>query len=149
MTNNLSDLIKNDFFILTKTISDKMRARSDNMLRSADLSFSQLYTLIILDSKSGLMTQKEIETSLQVSHNATLGLVSRLEKKGYVVSYTDKQDKRQKNVKLTLTGKGKVDLVLSDKQNDFLKVLSWMEKDEYDSLIQTLNKIVAKIDELN
>lgn len=149
MANDLSDLFKNDFFILTKTISDKMRARSDNMLRSADLSFSQLYTLIVLNSNSGLMTQKEIEISLQISHNATLGLVTRLEKKGYVLTYIDDADKRQKNVKLTKSGKEKIDVILSDKQNDFLKVLSWMEKEEYDSLIKTLNKIVLKINELD
>lgn len=149
MANDISKLIKNDFFILTKTISDKMRTRSDNMLKSEGLTFSQLYTLIILDSNSGLMTQKEIETAMQVSHNATLGLVTRLEKKGYVISYTDKDDKRQKNVSLTDFGKERIDCILSDKQSDFLKVLSWMEKDEYDSLISTLNKVVSKINELD
>ena len=54
----------------------------------------------IADSKTSV-TQKSIGNYLNVSHPTVVGIISRMEKKGYLRSYTDDGDRRNKIVEMT------------------------------------------------
>lgn len=90
-----------DIGALLKQITDRMRAGVDAQLKDKDLTFSQSTVLNYLYDRNAEATQKEIETFLGVSHPAVAGIVSRLEKNGFVYSYLDPNDKRNKMVGLT------------------------------------------------
>ena len=84
---------------LIKMISNKIRARGDADMKERGLTFSQLQVLITLHRHGGQMSQRELEKELNISHPTIVGLVQRLEKNGYVETWTDETDKRIKHVK--------------------------------------------------
>lgn len=86
---------------LLKDINDKIKLRADADLRHYNLTFTQSRVFLFLHSRGGQATQKEIEVFLEVSHPTVVGIVSRMEQKGHVVSWFDEKDKRNKIVKLT------------------------------------------------
>ena len=92
--------MKNDVGYLIKSINDKLKVRADAELKQYHLTMSQSRVLVYLRSRGGQATQKEIETFLDVAHPTVVGLVSRMEKNGYVTCWPC-EDGRNKYVKLT------------------------------------------------
>lgn len=86
---------------LLKLINDKLRVKADGDMKVQELTFAQAQVIRILSRNSGQMTQKEIEDFLQVSHPTVVGLVSRLEQKGFLISWLDSADRRNKIVMMT------------------------------------------------
>lgn len=90
-----------DIGYLLKNINDRMKARADAQLRRYRLTLAQGRVLAYLAERGGQTTQKEIERFLQVAHPTVVGLVSRLEQNGYVATWTDGTDRRNKIVATT------------------------------------------------
>lgn len=90
-----------DIGYLLKNLNDKMKIKADADLKSYNLTFTQSRVCAFLEDCRGQATQKEIEVFLDVSHPTVVGIVSRLEQNGYVETYFDENDKRNKIVKLT------------------------------------------------
>ncbi len=85
---------------LFKVITDKMIEKTDKDLGAYGLTFTQSRVLGFLRDKE-CVTQKEIEKHLEVSHPTVVGIVSRMEQNGFVTTWFDPADKRNKMVKLT------------------------------------------------
>lgn len=83
---------------LLKIITDKIRTTADAHLKSHGLTLSQSRVLAFLHSRGGEATQKEIEDFLEVAHPTVVGIVSRMEKNGFV---TCSYERISKLVKLT------------------------------------------------
>lgn len=92
---------KKDVGYLIKTINDKLKIKADADLKRYHLTFTQSRVFAYLQEQGGQATQKEIELFLEVSHPTVVGIVSRMEQNGYVTTWFDSRDKRNKNVKLT------------------------------------------------
>lgn len=92
---------KRDVGYLIKNINDKLKAKADADLKHYNLTLAQSRVFAFLHSNGGQTTQKEIEAFLEVSHPTVVGIVSRMEQNGYVISWIDEHDKRNKIVKLT------------------------------------------------
>ena len=90
-----------DVGYLIKTINDKLKARADRDLKSRDLTLAQSRVLAFLRGRDGRATQKEIEEFMEVSHPTVVGIVSRMEQSGYVTTWIDPKNKRNKMVQLT------------------------------------------------
>ena len=90
-----------DVGYLIKTINDKLKARADRDLKSRGLTLAQSRVLGFLHGRDGRATQKEIEEFMEVSHPTVVGIVSRMEQSGYVTTWIDPQNKRNKMVQLT------------------------------------------------
>ncbi len=86
---------------LFKVITDKIKINADADMRRHNLTLTQSRVLTFLEKKGGTATQKEIEEFLEVAHPTVVGIVSRMEQNGFVISWTDPDDKRNKLVKLT------------------------------------------------
>ncbi|MFV0441380.1 MAG: MarR family winged helix-turn-helix transcriptional regulator [Lachnospirales bacterium] len=79
----------------------KVKAYIDNDLKKWNVTSSQVGVLWFLRKKGGSANQKEIEKHLNVAHSTTIGMVSRLEKKGFVTVSQDENDRRYRVVTLT------------------------------------------------
>lgn len=90
---------------LIKKINDEMAKNANNVLRTQDLTFSQLGALLELSAApGGQLTLKELEKRLHVAQSTAAGIVSRLERKDLVESFGDTADRRIKIVKITSEG---------------------------------------------
>lgn len=92
---------KKDVGYLIKNINDKLKIKADADLKRYNLTFTQSRVFAFLQENGGQTTQKEIELFLEVTHPTVVGIVSRMEQNGYVTTWIDSNDKRNKNVKLT------------------------------------------------
>ncbi len=92
---------KRDVGYLIKNINDKLKAKADADLKHYNLTLAQSRVFAFLHSNGGQATQKEIEVFLEVSHPTVVGIVSRMEQNGYVTSWVDEHDRRNKIVRLT------------------------------------------------
>lgn len=92
---------KKDVGYLIKNINDKLKVKADADLKRYNLTLTQSRVFGFLSNNGGQATQKEIEVFLEVSHPTVVGIVSRMEQNGYVTSFVDGNDKRNKIVKLT------------------------------------------------
>lgn len=86
---------------LLKMINDHLRANVDASLKEHHLTFSQLKVLNFVSSQENQTTQKEIEDYLGVAHPTVVGIISRLEKNGFLFCYLDPGNKRTKIVRAT------------------------------------------------
>lgn len=90
---------------LLKQIHDALERESNQMLRPDDLTMAQIHLLFILKNREdGSCTLKELEKILHVAQSTTVGLVQRLEQKGFVESFGDTNDRRIKLAKITSAG---------------------------------------------
>ncbi|QQO08774.1 MarR family winged helix-turn-helix transcriptional regulator [Breznakiella homolactica] len=135
-----------DIGALLKIITDKMKAGGDADLKEKDLTFSQSTVLNYLHDRREDATQKEIENFLGVSHPAAAGIVSRLEQKGFVCSYADPEDKRNKMVGLTAKAKkitGEIQKKIRFGEQMLVHALS---KEETETLRRLLLTVYENID---
>lgn len=87
-----------------KLINDRIKQRADADLQNHDLTLMQTRVLGFLMEAGGQVSQKEIEHDLQVSHPTVVGLVSRMEQKGFLTSRVDPMDRRSKLIRVTQKG---------------------------------------------
>ncbi len=86
---------------MIKRISDRMRSSADASMKHRGLTFSQCRVLHYLDTNGGHASQKEVEEYLDVAHPTVVGLVSRLEKNGFVTCRMSEDDRRTKIITVT------------------------------------------------
>lgn len=94
-------MLESSVFMLMKKINDGILAQMNQDLKAWDLTFAQVQVLRFLHHNGGEAMQKDIEKDFQISHPTTVGLVTRLEKNGFVETRTDTRDRRNKIVALT------------------------------------------------
>ena len=95
-TDCISD--KMDIGYLVKILSERMQAKAAKRMKEKNLTLAQIQTMIFIHSHDGSVSQKAIEKFLQVSHPTVVGIVSRMEKNGYVTTHQDEKDHRNKIV---------------------------------------------------
>lgn len=132
-----------DIGFLIKRLTDKIRTYVDASLKKHDLTFSQTVVIGILSEHNFSATQKEIEDHLRVSHPTVVGIISRLEKNGFVTCFTDEKNHRNKIVCLTDKAKGIVSVISADKKEIERKLtqgLSDAELEEFRRILDVLYK---------
>lgn len=90
-----------DIGFLIKTISERFRSSIGEAVCERGLTMSQMMVLQILRENGGSSNQRYIERRLEVAHPTVVGLVTRLEKNGFVTSRTDPENRRNKIVEMT------------------------------------------------
>lgn len=86
---------------LIKNIADKLKISTEKELKKYDLTLSQSRVLLYLDSRGGEAMQKEIQSFLKVTHPTVIGLINRLERKGFVRTWINIKNKKEVVVSLT------------------------------------------------
>ena len=93
-------IIKPIGFII-KLINDSILVQVNSFLKPYAVTLRQLRILGYLhDNKDKLVTQKELEEELQVSHPTVVGILQRLEKKGLIKTFLNPNKKTMKIVTL-------------------------------------------------
>lgn len=130
---------------LMKQISDKIKVSADASLKLRNFTLSQARLLECLSDGEGGVTQKSIEEFLNVSHPTVVGLISRMEKKGYLRCYPDEADRRNKIVVMT----DKARLIAHEMQGEVAaqeeKLLQGLTKEEIESLYRMLHIMYQNI----
>ena len=131
---------------LMKQITDKMKAAADADLKIKKLSLSQIRVLECISSKGGAATQKSIEDYLSVSHPTVVGIISRMERNGYLVCYLDKADKRNKIVEFTEQATLMEQEIESEITSQEEKLLRGLTQEEIESLHRMLHIICKNVE---
>lgn len=136
-----------DVGYLIKSINDKLKVKADADLKRYSLTFAQSRVFAFLQEKGGQTTQKEIEVFLGVSHPTVVGIVSRMEQNGYLTSWMDKNDRRNKNVAFTEKARALGVDMEQNMRNNEKQLLSPLSPEEADLLKQLLSRICAHLEE--
>lgn len=138
---------RNEIGMLIKQISFQMRTHADTDLRKCDLTWSQGHLLRHLDKAGGQMSQKQIEKELEISHPTVVGLVQRLETKGFVESFTDEKDRRVKMVRLTERAREHQHFMEARFREKEKLMTRGMSEEEVKELIRLLRELHANLEE--
>ncbi len=132
---------------LIRRIHDKMEKDGNAQLKEFDLTLAQGHVLGFLLAHDGKAPLKELERALSVAQSTSAGLVSRLEKRGYIKTNTADADKRIKIVSITQIGlsamKNIGDTMLS-LENEILSPLSDEESETFKTLLIKICKGMDK-----
>ena len=134
---------------LIKIISDKLRMRADADMVEHNLTLSQCRVHAYLNRHGGEATQKEIEVYMEVSHPTVVGIISRMEKAGHVVTCTDENDKRNKIVRLSEESRAmgyEIEKTIHAREQAMLDGLSETEVSE---LRRMLEVVYQNLDKMN
>ena len=127
---------------LIKKIHDEIEKQANSLLRQQDLTLSQMNVLMELDAIPGhQLTLKELEGLLHVAQSTAAGIVMRLEQKGFVESFTDKNDRRVKKVAITPSGMECCKNAASDVRRMETQLLSGLTEAEREQFRELLEKV--------
>ena len=131
---------------LLKKITDKLKTKVDAELKQHNLTLSQNHVLIFLDERGGESTQKEIENFLEVTHPTVVGLVSRMEQNGFLTSWIDPKDRRNKIVKMTEKASNLMKQIKTEAAIHEEEILSSLSEEQRKELKEMLSIIYQNID---
>ena len=124
--------------ILLKQIHDVQKKNIDNTLRNLDLTFSQINVLrALVHSTDKQMSLKELEKILHVAQSTTARIVTKMEGKGLIDSFSDVSDKRIKYIRLTQYSNN-AKRKLEEEETRLLSSLTETEKIVFVSLLQKI-----------
>ncbi len=131
---------------MMKQITDKIKVSADASFKTQNLTLSQVKVLEYISGQGGKVTQKSIEDYLGVAHPTVVGIVSRMEKKGYLICYADEEDKRNKIVELTekavhISREMQSEIIMKEKE-----LLQGLTEEEVGSLYRMLNIIYKNVE---
>ncbi|MGN1140451.1 MAG: MarR family winged helix-turn-helix transcriptional regulator [Oliverpabstia sp.] len=132
-----------DVGYLIKNINDKLKVKADADLKGYNLTLAQSRVLAFLNSTGGQATQKEIEIFLEVSHPTVVGIVSRMEQNGHLITWMDENDKRNKIVKLTQQARNMSVYMEQNIRANEEKMLTSLSEEDTDNLKRML-AVIAK-----
>lgn len=90
---------------LIKQIHDRLEKNANNSLRAKDITMMQISVLMALHDADGQrLSMKELERHFGIAQSTVVGIISRLEQKGFVEALSDACDKRIKLVHMTRMG---------------------------------------------
>ncbi len=132
---------------LMKIINDRIKVNADADLKEHNLTLTQSKVLAFLNSQGGQSTQKEIEDFLNVTHPTVVGVVARMELNGFLNSWLDPSDKRNKIVALTDSARS-TGLEMEHKIEEFEKKMrSGLSEAQVSEFIATLEHIYRNLSE--
>ncbi len=105
-----------------KMLSNLIEKNLNQSLPINHLTGTQTAVLMKVADSPMPMTQKQLETSLKLSHPTTRGIVKRLESQGYLLSVQSAADRRQMELHLTAAGQKLLNEHLDDLQKQLQKV---------------------------
>ena len=127
---------------LIKQIHDELDKQANGALSSQNLTLTQMRVLMELEATSERqLPLKALESLLHVAQSTTVGIVARLEQKGYVKSIADANDRRVKRVAITASGMEccqNAQSHIKDMEEHLLSGLTEVEKEQFSNLLQKI-----------
>lgn len=130
---------------LIKTINDNLLRVVNKQMSQYDLTFQQFQIIEYIMKQNKDVSQKEIETYLNVAHPTVVGLLKRMEIKNFIVCQTNPNNKRVKNVYLTKQALSLIEEISQQKKLMETSLLEGISKHQKDNLIESLQAIFRNI----
>lgn len=131
--------------ILLKQLHDVQEKNINNTLRNLDLTFSQINVLrALVHSADKQMSLKELEKILHVAQSTTARIVTKMESKGLIDSFSDVSDKRIKYIRLTQYGE-QYSSNAKQKLEEETRLLSSLTETEKMVFVSLLQKITSNL----
>ena len=131
---------------LIKQINDGLERGANNVLREEDLTIMQVAVMIELDhGESETRSLKELEHRFGVAQPTMLGIVRRLELKGFLETFQSPEDKRVKLVRLTDEGKRKCGVGYANMETAEQSLLSALSAEEQELFRDMLVRVKASL----
>lgn len=131
---------------LIKQIHDAIDKHVNNELHQKNLTLAQARVLIELDEDYGCAKPlKELERCFHVAQPTVVGLVRRLEEKGFVEGFIDPKDNRVKLVKLTLEGEKFLETTKLEIEEIEKQLLTNLTQAEQQNLLRALSTVYDNI----
>jgi DNA-binding MarR family transcriptional regulator len=140
--------MNNDIGYLIKQLDESLHKHANRDLEPFGLTMSQFRVLLHLREreKARLMTShKDIEAALGVSHPTVVGLLRRLEAKGFVRTETGAVDRRVRNVFLVKVKPSLWSGMHASRLNAEKKLLAGFSKEEASILVAMLKRVLGNI----
>lgn len=128
-----------------KMIADKLRQDGDAAFARYGLTGPQVGYLSYILKFGGSLSQKELEKAAGVSHPTIVGVIGRLQKKGYVEVTTDEKDRRNRIVHLTDKARNVTEQLRKGGQEMDARMLEGMTGEEKQELSRLLNIVDANL----
>lgn len=130
---------------LLKLINDRLKTSFDASFKEKGLTLSQTRVLEFIYMQGNQTTQKEIEEYLEVSHPTVTGIISRLEKNGFLSCYFDLNDRRNKIVCNTEKARALTVFMMEEKNRMEQIMTEGLSKEEVGELFRMLQIIYGNI----
>lgn len=135
--------------LLIKKIHDAVGAIANIELKALNLTISQSHVLHYLYQVRGRKTPiKEIEHHFCIKHATAIGIVNRLEDKGFVASFGSNDDKRIRHIEITRKGERIHEAIVSEYASLEEKYLAGLTPEEAGQLKRMLTVINDTLQEL-
>ncbi len=138
--------MKKDIGPMIKILNDKLKATADASLKENALTFSQSMVMEFVHSQGGKATQKNVEERMAVAHPTVVGIVSRLEKNGFLTCHTDEFDRRNKIVCETQKALDLYEIMQNERQKTERKLTKGFSERELENLRQMLEALLKNIE---
>ena len=132
---------------LMKHVNRRSAGDTLAILNDAGLTLPQLVTLHILD-QCGVRTVSAIASSLRLSAAATSHLVDRLVVGGFVGRIEDPDDRRQKRVTLTASGRRLVDRVQRERTREMTEAVAGLSAEVSRQFGRVLSRVIEELSSL-
>lgn len=133
---------------LVKVIHDAVGVKANSQLEEFDLTLQQMRVLRFLSRRQGEPAcHRDCEAHFHVTHPTMIGILQRLESKGFIQTTINTRDKRLRDVHLT----AKADEVLAAVHNHIREtedlMLRGLTPEEIAQLTDLLNRVYRNIRE--
>ena len=119
----------------------KMRKKLDKKIKVFGLTSSHQFGVLLLLSKAGSLTQKQISDATLGDEPNTTRMISTLIQNDFVKKQQNPNDKREQLVSLTENGKILLAKLIPLAMEDNKAIESLITEEEYKTLLVILNKI--------
>ena len=130
-----------------KMIGEGFKQRFNNELKKYDLTFSQFGIICFLqEHQDEKIYIKKLGEVFNLTHPTVVGIINRLEEKGFVETRQDEENKRYRII--TLSAKGAKLKANMDRGRDEMdrRILRGFSAEEKAELIRLLDKVIGNID---
>ncbi|SFK68623.1 MarR family winged helix-turn-helix transcriptional regulator [Methylophaga sulfidovorans] len=123
-------------------VASELSLGLDKFLRRHDLLQGRWWVLILLMREDNFMSSpSKLAEQSGVSRATMTGLLDGLAREGLIKRIVDEKDKRQTQIKLTKQGQQKLDDVMPDYYQRLGQLMSAIDKEEGEALMNVLAKL--------
>lgn len=129
-----------------KMITKKSERVIGRIMRDVGLTHVQSFVLgFIHDNRDKDICQRDIEHFFNITHPTVIGILKRLEEKGYITCVPSESDKRYKIIRETKEAEALHMSIESAIDKAESEIVACLTDDEKDALMSALNKILDNI----
>ena len=131
---------------LIRIIAGTLKKNADNKLRESNLTIGQVSAILTLSrAENHTLSFKELERRTHTSQPVNVGIISRLEEKGFVKTNVNPDDRRDRYAILTEKGLSRSNEAEDDIEASTSAIFSVLSEDERTELKRILSKVCATI----